>query len=96
MSFLVKDGRLTGWGILVMLIAGASFSYFSLVLLPGKLLKVVGLSLGLALMGMAGYSARAAALDAPPPFTNDPLDWRKAKKTYADSAEHKPDEDKRE
>lgn len=30
------------------------------------------------------------------PFTNDPLGWRKAKKTYADSAEHKRDEDKRE
>ncbi len=87
LSIFVTDGRLTGWGILCLLILGFFVSYVSLVILPSKLLKVIGLSIGLAMMGVGGYSARAAALELPPPFTNDPLGWRKAKETYkADAA----------
>lgn len=86
LSIFITDGRLTGWGILGLLILGFSMSYISLVLLPSKLLKVIGLSIGLAMMGIGGYSARAAALELPPPFTNDPLGWRKAKESYKTDA----------
>jgi hypothetical protein len=82
LSIFIRDGRLTGWGILCLLILGFFVSYVSLVLFPNKLLKVIGLSIGLAIMGIGGYSARAAALELTPPFTNDPLGWRKAKKSY--------------
>ena len=81
-TWFIKRGRLTGIGILCALVLGAGIAYFSLILMPGKLLKVVGLSIGLGLMGLGGYSARATALELPPPFTNDPLGWRKAKQSY--------------
>jgi multisubunit Na+/H+ antiporter MnhC subunit len=90
----LKDGRLTGWGIGCLLIIGIFLSYVSLMCLPSKLLKVIGLSIGLAIMGIGGYSARAAAVDLPPPFTNDPLGWRKAKQTYKSDEESSTSEQK--
>jgi hypothetical protein len=82
LSVFLKDGRLTGLGILFLLIFGICVTYVCLTLLPGKVPKLIGLSVGLAIMGIAGFSARASALGLPPPFTNDPLGWRAAKKSY--------------
>jgi hypothetical protein len=41
-----------------------------------------GAPIGLGCIAIAGYSGQAYALGLPPPFTNDPLGWRKAKATY--------------
>jgi hypothetical protein len=86
MKFFLNGGRLTGLGVLFAVSLGAGLAYVSLSFLPTKFWKLLGLSIGLGIMGSGAYSARASALGLPPPFTNDPLGWREAKKSYqADS-----------
>lgn len=86
MNYFVKGGRLTGLGVLLAVVVGAGLAYLSLSFLPTKFWKLLGLSIGLGIMGIGAYSARASALGLPPPFTNDPLGWRKAKKSYQDES----------
>ena len=43
--------------------------------------------LGLGLAALGGFSGRAKALGLAPPFTNDPLGWRAAKKSYKEQSE---------
>jgi hypothetical protein len=85
-NYLFRGGRLTGLGVLVAVVAGAGFAYVSLIFLPTKFWKLLGLSIGLGIMGVGAYSARASALGLPPPFTNDPQGWRNAKKSYQDDS----------
>lgn len=82
MKFFLNGGRLTGMGVLFAVVLGAGLAYGSLSFLPTKFWKLLGLSIGLGIMGIGAYSARASALGLPPPFTNDPLGWREAKKSY--------------
>jgi len=82
MKYFLRDGRLTGLGVFFTVAIGAGLAYLSLSFLPSKFWKVLGLSFGLGVMGIGAYSARATALGLSPPFTNDPLGWRKAKKSY--------------
>ena len=49
---------------------------------PQRIISLIGLVSGTVLIGLAGYEARARALELQPPFTNDPLGWRKAKESY--------------
>ncbi len=77
---------MTGLGVLLAVVVGAGLAYLSLSFLPTKFWKLLGLSIGLGIMGIGAYSARASALGLPPPFTNDPLGWRKAKKSYQDES----------
>lgn len=75
-----------GWFTLL-----GSFSCFAVGLLivgsvvwfePQPIVAMVGLITGLPMMGLAGYEARARAIGLQPPFTRDPLGWRKAKESY--------------
>ena len=49
---------------------------------PPKIIYIVFLITGLVLVGFAGCEARARALGFEPPFSRDPLGWRKAKESY--------------
>lgn len=89
-QFFILDGKLTLFGVFLLVIVGFLIVYLSVEYVPWKWGKLIGLSVGLALAGIGGISGRASALDLPPPFTNDPLGWRKAKKSY----EIKEDSDK--
>ena len=79
--FLV-GGKLTLLGVISCVFAGFSLVYLSLEFIPSKWGALLGLCFGLAIAAIGGFSGRANALDLPPPFTNDPLGWRKAKKSY--------------
>jgi hypothetical protein len=57
-------------------------SYLSLEFLPYRWMRLVGLSVGLGIAAIGGFSGRAKALGLPPTFTNDPLGWRASKKSY--------------
>ena len=70
-----------------MVLVGFGWVYLSLEFLPNFWLKLVGLSVGLAIAAIGGFSGRSTALGLPPPFANDPLGWRKAKATYEVSPE---------
>jgi hypothetical protein len=78
---LFIDGKLTLAGGGLLLIAGIFTIYLSFAFLPGAILKVLGASTGLAMAAVAGFGGRAQGLGIKP-FTNDPLGWRKAKKSY--------------
>jgi hypothetical protein len=86
MNYFIKGGRLTGLGVSLAVVVGVGLAYLSLSFLPTKFWKLLGVSIGLGIMGIGAYSARASALGLPPPFTNDPLGWRKAKKSYQDES----------
>ena len=88
-NLIIKNGALTGLGIFFSIVFGASIVYISLEFPPLQWLKIVGLSIGLSVMGIGGYSGRAKALGLPPPFTSDPLGWRKAKDSYKPDAAQK-------
>ncbi len=81
-GLFLKKGRLTWIGELSSMVLGILLIYLSVKFLPFKILKLVGLSIGVAMVGLGGFSARASGLEIPPPFTNDPMGWREAKKTY--------------
>ncbi len=83
--FLV-GGKLTLLGVISCVFAGFSLVYLSLEFIPSKWGALLGLCFGLAIAAIGGFSGRANALDLPPPFTNDPLGWRKAKETYQNNA----------
>ena len=81
-SFFFMNGELTGLGVFTAVTLGIFSTYFSVEFLPFKGLKILGLCIGVVFVGIGGYSARAKALGLPPPFTSDPLGWRKAKESY--------------
>jgi hypothetical protein len=79
---LIRGGRFTYLGSIFCFSTGAAILWISISSQLHWLVFLFGLCFGLVLMGIAGYEARAQALGLPPPFTNDPLGWRKAKQSY--------------
>ena len=92
-GYFLQRGFLTFLGVFVCVILGFSLVYVSVEFLPYVWLKVLGLSLGLGLAAIGGFSGRASALGLTPPFTNDPLGWRKAKKSYQPQSPESSSED---
>ncbi|PQA75675.1 hypothetical protein [Rhodoferax sp. TS-BS-61-7] len=84
--YVMRDGNLTLIGAIALVSMGFGIAYVALEYLPSPLLKAIGMALGLALAAIGGFSGRAKALDLKP-FTNDPLGWRKAKKSYQNDSE---------
>jgi hypothetical protein len=81
-KFMLKNGRLSLLAKLILTSTGVGVIYLSLVASPNILVLMLGLSLGFLLVSMVTYSNKAESLDLPAPFTNDPLGWREAKKSY--------------
>ena len=86
MQLLLVKGKLTGPGVALLFLVGLLVFLGALAFLPWTWMKRVGALMGLACMAIAGLSGRAHALGLPPPFTKDPLGWRKAKATYEQQA----------
>jgi hypothetical protein len=86
LHLLLADGKLTGVGAVLLFLLGISMMLGAVVYLPTVGMRWLGTSVGLGCMAVAGLSGRAKALGLPPPFTNDPLGWRKAKATYQPQA----------
>ena len=82
----IRNGNLTFFGAVCVVLTGFGLAYVSLEYFSFLTLKVVGLSLGLGIASIGGFSGRAKALDLKP-FTNDPLGWRKAKESYRTTEE---------
>ena len=85
-KYVMRDGNLTLAGAIGLVVIGFGVAYVALEYFPSQLLKALGMSLGLAIAAIGGFSGRAKALELKP-FTNDPLGWRKAKKSYQADAE---------
>ena len=75
------SGNLTFLGALCVVLFGFGLIFISLEYFSTLTLKVLGLSVGLGIAAIGGFSGRANALDLKP-FTSDPLGWRKAKESY--------------
>ncbi len=86
-KIFLTGGKLTLFAVISCVVVGFSLVYLSLEFIPSKWGSMLGLCLGLTLAAIGGFSGRANALDLPPPFTNDPLGWRKAKETYKTDAD---------
>jgi hypothetical protein len=90
-QLLLSEGVLTGLGAALLLLVGLSIMLGSAAFLPLVWMRWVGALVGLGCVAVAGLSGRAKALGLPPPFTNDPLGWRKAKTTYKQQVVPKAD-----
>jgi len=86
-SLFIADGKLSGVSMIGLYLAGIGIIYLSVEYLPLTWLKILGLTVGIGLIALAGYSGRAHALGLPGPFARDPLGWRKAKSSYANSVD---------
>lgn len=80
-KIFIKDGNLTGIAALLSLTLGFLTLFITFKFVTTKFWAMFGLLLAFLFLLLAGYSGRAKALGLKP-FTNDPLGWRKAKKTY--------------
>jgi hypothetical protein len=81
-ELFLKDGWFTKIGSFSCLFLGAAIVGLVVWLEPPKMIYIIFLVSGSVLVGLAGCEARARALDLQPPFTSDPLGWRKAKESY--------------
>ncbi len=89
-SFFVKDGWLTKNGDRVLTAGCLLFIGVPLWLIyEDRVNTMAGLFLlffGIFLGAIVGYEGKAKQFGFQAPFTNDPLGWRKAKKTYKTDA----------
>ena len=81
-ELFLKNGWFTPLGSFSCFFFGLVIVALVLWLEPQRIISVIGLVSGSVLIGLAGYEARARALKLQPPFTSDPLGWRKAKESY--------------
>ena len=81
-ELFLKDGWFTKIGSFTCLFSGVAIVGLVVWLEPPKMIYIIFLIIGLVLVGLAGCEARARALELQPPFTSDPLGWRKAKESY--------------
>lgn len=79
LPLLLAEGELTGFGVALLFLVGLSILLASIAFSPTVWMWWLGISVGLGCMAFAGFSGRAHALGLTPPFTNDPLGWRKQK-----------------
>ncbi|WP_152564834.1 hypothetical protein [Cupriavidus metallidurans] len=78
MGLFVRDGNLRGIVCVVLFLIGITVVYAFVEYYYGSI-RIFGISLGMALMAIGGYSAKASALHLRP-FDTSP--WRRAKATY--------------
>ncbi|BDB27464.1 hypothetical protein CTP10_R48720 [Cupriavidus sp. P-10] len=79
MKYLLKDGNLSGFAIIVLLVVGLLLVYACVSWIESYLGRLASFSVGLVCVASAGYAGRAKALGLRP-FGESP--WRKAKRTY--------------
>ena len=78
---LFDDGNLTILGGTLLVIVGTFFVIVSAVYASSKWVFIFGIFIGVFILAIASASLKSLVLGVKP-FTNDPLGWRKAKKSY--------------
>ena len=81
-KLMIRQGKLTFWAKSLLTLSGFGIIFLSLAMSPNIFVLTLGLCIGFVLVSLVTYSNKAESLDLPAPFTNDPLGWRKAKKSY--------------
>lgn len=79
---LLKNGRLTGLGTLCCIALAVALISYTFFVAESRLLGIGSIILALVLLGFVSLSNSATSIGLPPPFSNDPLGWRKAKRSY--------------
>lgn len=92
LNFLLERGKLKNWAEISLGLTGAAIVLLTLEFASHKVVFIAGIILGVVLISIASVSAKATVLGLKP-FTNDPLGWRAAKKTY-DKTDMPPDASK--
>lgn len=88
---LIKNGQLTGTGTFIAGLTGILLVLYTLLYAEDFWIGILSFSLGILVLLATALSNSAASIGLSP-LTNDPLGWRKAKKTYGDSpAKNNPD-----
>ena len=77
-SYLIRDGNLTGIGVALALTVGLLTMIGSLYFFKDQSLRIFGASIGLMLVSLGGYSARAKTLGLKP-FDNS---YKKNRESY--------------
>lgn len=77
----IKDGNLNFFARTFLCFVGVGIIGVAIFYVESKFWFYVLSTFGLVIGYFGGYSSQAAVLKLKP-FTNDPLGWRKAKKTY--------------
>lgn len=81
---LINNGQLTRTGTFIAGLSGILLILYTLMYAEDLWTGILSFSLGILVLLAAALSNSAASI-GPSPFTNDPLVWRKAKKTYSQS-----------
>ena len=76
--YVIRNGNLTGIAVSILLLIGFFIITASLCLLKNRNIRIIGASVGLAIMAMGGYGSRAKTLGLKP-FDNS---YKKAKDSY--------------
>lgn len=90
-NWFVRDGQLTGVAVLVCVVFGLAIAFGSIGHAENYYVRMIGISIGLSIAALGGYSARAYAIHLRP-FGRSP--WRIAKETYKVSPEDDPHTEK--
>jgi hypothetical protein len=77
-----RNGRLTGFGTLSCISLAIALIAYTLFISESRFLGVGSFVLAIVLLGFVSMSHSATSIGLDPPCTNDPLGWRKAKKSY--------------
>lgn len=95
MHWLVKNGRLTNLSSFLVVLIPAGCIFGVLYFQPNFWMGTILIALGV-MVGVIGIGAGAAESVGISPFTNDPIGWRKAKKSYEqDTSPQSDDSEKR-
>jgi len=77
-SLFIFDDQLTGLSVFFLVVVGLAVMYLSLYFFHNYNLRIIGMSLGLAITSIGGYSARASTLRSKPFDTT----YTKARESY--------------
>ncbi len=91
MKIYDKKGNIKTWASDLIALIGVGLVLSILWFKPTPILSIIGFCLGLFLVGFAGLALKSKTLDLRA-FTNDPLGWRKIKKSEGASAEQEKSE----
>lgn len=94
-KLMTKQGKLIFWTKFFLTLSGFGIIYLSLAMSANIFVLTLGLCIGFVLVSLVTYSNKAESLGLPPPFTNDPLGWRKAKQSYKEDAAPEEDSEKK-
>lgn len=80
-KYIIRDGQFTGYAVATFILSGLLIIYLSTIIFDNSESRYIGISIGILLTSIGGYSGRAYSLGIRP-FQES--EWRKSKKTYSE------------